>query len=404
MNIPGLEATGLMEAIDDRPRRILVITVVHDPRDSRIWFRQIDALLRRGWQVSYAAPLSDERPLTTDHLGPEERQRLRLIRLPRARGRNRLRAALSARSLVRREQGRHDVVLIHDPELLAATWGLQIPHLVWDVHEDTAGALAQKSWLPNVLREPVARAVRQAERWAEERFTLLLAETDYQQRFRKAHTVVPNAVVVPGDVLAPASEDRVVYLGSISEARGSHQLPQIGRMLRERTGGSVKLEVIGPTYDEQSTELMRSAHADNDLIWRGFLPADQALARLHGALAGLSLLQDTPNFRSSMPTKVVEYCAYGVPVITTPLPRAAQLVERGRAGLVVGWDSPHEVAAAVLELAAAKREAAEMGRRGHRLATAEYDWSRLSQRFLSELESVVGRSTARVERAQPSHA
>lgn len=399
----GLDASPLLEEIGDRPRRILVVTVVHDPRDSRIWFRQIEALLRRGWEVTYAAPISADRPLTTTHLTPEAIERLRLIQLPRAKGRNRVHAALRARSLLRREHGRQDVVLIHDPELLVATWGLRIPHLVWDVHEDTAGSLAQKAWLPNFLRIPTAWAVRQAERWAEDRFTLLLAETSYQERFRRAHPVVPNAVVVPGDVI-PASEDRVVYLGSITEARGSDQLPKIGRLLRERTGGAVKLEVIGPTYDEATTELMLAAHAAGDLVWRGFLPADEALGRLRGALAGLSLLQDTPNFRSSMPTKVVEYCAYGVPVITTPLPQAARLVERSGSGFVVPWDSPQEVAAAVFKLVSTKREAAEMGRRGHKLATAEYDWTRLSQRFLTELETVVVRSTSMIDRAQPSHA
>jgi hypothetical protein len=41
-----------------RTRSVLVMTVVHNPSDSRIWFRQIDALLRSGWHVSYVAPFS----------------------------------------------------------------------------------------------------------------------------------------------------------------------------------------------------------------------------------------------------------------------------------------------------------------------------------------------------------
>ncbi|MFD0395345.1 glycosyltransferase [Streptomyces nogalater] len=74
--------------------------------------------------------------------------------------------------------------------------------------------------------------------------------------------------------------------------------------------------------------------------WYGFLPNDRALARLSGALAGLSLLHDQPNYRHSRPTKVVEYMAHGVPVVTTPTPLAAELVERHGCGLVVPYRDP----------------------------------------------------------------
>jgi glycosyltransferase involved in cell wall biosynthesis len=372
-----------------QPLRVLVVTVVHDPRDSRIWFRQIDALLERGWHVTYAAPFSADAELATAHMNPETTHRLRLMTLPRARGRARLRAAMTVRRMLRRERGRHDVVLIHDPELLAAAFGLKVPHLVWDVHEDTAAALQQKDWLPAAFRGATAGIVRLTERWAEERFTLILAETSYQRRFRRPHAVVPNAVVVPEDV-PPVGEDRVVYLGSLTPARGSNQLPTIGRMLKSETQGRISLEVIGQTYDEATTNLMLEAHANQDLVWRGFLPADQALGRVRGALAGLSLLSDTPNFRHSVPTKIVEYCAYGVPVITTPLPTAARLVERSGSGVVVPWDDPQAVVDAVIRLSRQAGAAQEMGRRGYHLATTEFDWAHWSNVFADQLESVAG--------------
>ena len=69
---------------------------------------------------------------------------------------------------------------------------------------------------------------------------------------------------------------------------------------------------------------------------------------LDGALAGLSLLHDEPNFRHSMPTKVVEYMARGVPVVTTPLPAAAELARGHECGFVVPFGDPVAAAAAVL--------------------------------------------------------
>ena len=93
---------------------------------------------------------------------------------------------------------------------------------------------------------------------------------------------------------------------------------------------------MGATYPAELAEVRRrcpdapillpgiGAQA-GDLRWLGFLRSEEALARVSGSLAGLSLLNDLPNYRVSLPTKIVEYCVLGVPVITTPLPLASDL-------------------------------------------------------------------------------
>ena len=144
------------------PPRALVVTVVHHPQDSRIRHREIAALLAAGWQVTYLAPfVGHDLPVPAPDGG------LTCIDLPRASGRDRIPAARAARAAVRRLAPEHDVVLVHDPELLPATAGLGLDHLVWDVHEDPAGALVVKDWLPGPLRRPVAGAWRLAERLVE---------------------------------------------------------------------------------------------------------------------------------------------------------------------------------------------------------------------------------------------
>ena len=109
-----------------------------------------------------------------------------------------------------------------------------------------------------------------------------------------------------------------------------------------------------------------------------------------GALAGLSLLQDDPNFRHSMPTKVAEYMARGVPVITTPLPLAVDLVEPHECGFVVPFGGVPEAAAAALALREDPALRDAMGARGHAGARQYLRWPEDARAFVTQLEQWAG--------------
>lgn len=390
----------------------MVVSVVHTPLDARIHFRQIAALASAGWRVTQVAPWSDygiPPPAVPPRLSAEQDashpDRFRAVDVPRACGRRRLAAVLAARRTLNRLGPEADVVVVHDPELLLAVAGrvrrgrlrggfrtrqartdasgadTSGPAVVWDVHEDTAAALTDKPWLPSWLRPAARSATQVTERWAEKHLHLLLAEHAYKRRFACPHPVVPNVPVVPSRVVPP-DENRVVYLGRISAGRGVATLLVAAELL----AGEVTVELIGPA-DEDVRPAVERAAADGTVIWHGFLPNDQALNRVDGSLAGLSLLRDEPNYRQSLPTKVVEYLARGVPVITTPLPAAATLVDEHRCGWVVGFDDPAGVADAVRRLRTDPSGRRAMASRGREAVRRGYSWQQTAVRFVSHLET-----------------
>lgn len=374
-----------MMASELKPQ-ILVVTVVHHPEDARIRHRQIEALLDAGWSVTYAAPFTGFGVDQTRH------ENLNTRDLPRSHGRHRLKALMAARRLIRREARRHDLVLVHDPELLFTLIGSGVRNVVWDVHEDTAAALETKKWLPSILRKPAQFAVRSMERWAERNYTLLLAEYEYQDRFRRSHAVVPNSVR-PVPVLKPLANDRVIYLGSVTEERGAAALVAVAKQLKEKTGGECSLHVIGPANDAYSEELLTEASASGDLVWHGFLPQDRALPMLDGALAGISLLQNVPNYRHSMPTKVLEYMAHGLPVLTTDLPLPGRLVTGSGSGVVVPFGGVDQAVAALMLFFKDTDQAADLGARGYAIIAEHYNWNINSQEFIRDLEGAVTRTS-----------
>ncbi|GAA0375672.1 glycosyl transferase [Acrocarpospora corrugata] len=357
---------------------VLVMTVVHHPEDARILHRQIRALVDAGHEVTYAAPYTAR--------GVVPRPWVTGVDLPRAAERRRVTAVRAARQLFKSMRGKVDLCLVHDPELLFAVAGVRNrPPVVWDVHEDTPATLSLKPWLPAFLRPPTRFLARLLEGTAERHLHLLLAETAYAGRFRQAHLVVPNETWVPDSVSTPG-DDRVVYLGWLSEARGVREAVEVARLLRPHR---VAVELIGYA-DPQSRPLLAGAVEDGLLEWRDFMPNDEALKRLDGALAGLSLLHDEPNYRHSMPTKIVEYMAHGIPVITTPSPRAVELVERYQSGMVVPWQDPQAVAKAVLSLRDNTDERRGAGARGYAAARANHHWPNSARRFVAQLEAWAG--------------
>src|SRR6201990_1178404 len=267
--------------------RVVVCTIVPHPADARICHRQIRALLAAGHEVRYIAPVGLQ-DFETERAGLS----LQFTAVPRARGSRRAGAILAARSALAQHAGGADLMLIHDPELLLALPSRRRrPPVIWDVHEDTAAALSTKPCLPRPLRPPAAVAVHTAERMAERYVHLILAEHGYVTRFGRPHPVVPNTTYVP-DVPAPPDDDgrRGVYVGHLSPDRGTAEMIELARLLRPH---GVTVELIGPA-DGRARAQIEPAQAAGLLRWHGFVPNDQAMPMLDGALAGLSLLHDRP--------------------------------------------------------------------------------------------------------------
>lgn len=371
----------------------LVATIVHHPEDARILHRQIRALVEAGHTVTYVAPFRE--------CGVTPWDQIRSVDVPRSQGRDRLPSLRAARSALTRLAPEADLLLFHDPELLLAlpSKSKRPPVTVWDVHEDTPAALLTKPWVPEPLRRPLGRVVRGFERGAERRLRLLLAEEGYRSRFRGDHPVVPNTTDVPDVPLRPAGDDRVVYLGHVSMARGAREMVHMGRRLRDH---GVRLEVIG-NADAEVRPLLREAHQENALHWYGFVPNDRALRMAAGALAGISLLHDTDNYRHSLPTKVVEYMAHGLPVVTSPNPMAEALVSRrpeGRSGFVVPFNDGEAATRAVLELRDNEELRRELASTGHRIARTSYHWPVQARVFVKQLEEWVAQAGGTVRPRQ----
>ena len=316
--------------------RVLVCTVVHHPTDARIFRREIGALLEAGIDIDAIAPwpASD----TAD-------AHYRRFAIPRAVGRRRFGALRAARARVNALATEARVLIVHDPELLLVLPWRELRRLkvrvVWDVHEDLAAALANKAYLPRPARRVLVPLVHLVERWAERRATLLLAETAYQQRFSRTHAVVHNLPLVPAALPEGVRIRQAIYVGSITQARGLDEMLALAPALADH---GIALRLIG---EAQSASDREHIAATRNVIWNGAMPNADAMREVESSMVGLALLHDLPNYRHSMPTKILEYMASGTAVVATPLPLSREVIADD--GLVLGsFDGVAEAAAAAI--------------------------------------------------------
>lgn len=364
---------------------IVAVTCSHRGDDARIVHRQARVLLEHGHRVTLVSSDPGDESRRLDPPGLER------VFVPRATGRRRVGSWWAVRRALVSLRATADVILIHDPELIAVVTSARRGRAVyvWDVHEDYVAMAHDTVWIPTPFRSILASAVRAIEWYAKKRCRIMIAEDGYARRFRGA-PVVPNTTWVNDGPTDVDGDPRVVYVGRVSFDRGVRELVALGEELARRNGPRVV--VVGPA-DAECKTLITDAHARGVVEWRGALPNPEAMAVVRGALVGLSLLHDIPNYRVSRPTKVMEYLACGTPVITTPLPLAALMVADSGSGVATtawsGVDLVHEVADAVMAYAGSRSRRSAESHTGWQFVRDRWSWNSDGPRFVSVLEDLV---------------
>jgi glycosyltransferase involved in cell wall biosynthesis len=293
---------------------------------------------------------------------------------------------------------RYDVVQVHNPPdfLVVAALAPRLfgARVVFDVHD-----LASDMFTMRFERLPGAgladRMLRFVERSAAAASSAVLTVHEPYRRELASRGVPPEKVTVVmnslDERLLPASEPRaesegfrVVYHGTVTPHYGVDLLVQAAGLLRGRVD-DLRVEIYGE--GDAVARLREQARAlgmeDTVVISGTYLPQRDVLRAVQGAAVGV--VPNTPNRlnRFALSTKLLEYVALGIPVVSADLPTIREHfsddeVRYFRAGDAASLADALAATAADPARARARSEAA-------RRRYEHYRWTRSKRAYLDVL-------------------
>lgn len=359
--------------------RVVHLTTVHPPFDTRIFYKEARTLSRAGYSVA----------LIVQHERDEVIEGINIISLPKPQNRFERIFCLTWKAFHIALRLRANIYHFHDPELLLVGLLLKIftrAKVIYDVHEDVPQQILTKHWIPARFRRPVAMIFNLLEKrisgWLD---AVVTATEGIAEKFGKLDPVVvhnyPDLQMLPNSSVPKEGNQKVlIYVGGISRLRGALEMVRALEYLSHIE--DLRLDLIGRFEPPDLEKEIRILPCYQRVRVLGWLPWAKAWQLAQGATAGLVMFHPIPNHEKSLPNKLFEYMAVGLPVIASNFPLWKEIVEGNECGICVDPLNPEAIAQAIEYLITHPKEAQRMGQNGRRTVEEKYNWNKESEKLL----------------------
>jgi glycosyltransferase involved in cell wall biosynthesis len=224
----------------------------------------------------------------------------------------------------------------------------------------------------------------------------ITASPGYSQVMARRYRIAPPGVIrnIPESSMfssavgsengEPSAGDRhrlALYVGALTTGRGL----ELSIMALNHID-DVRLRLVGPArpaYLQELVQLAQTEGVSDRVEFAGAVSPDELIEAISEASVGLALIQPIClSYRMSLPNKVFEYVAAGLPVLGSDLPAIGALVNEHRIGLLAEPGEAEDVAAKLAEMLEPERNGAF--RDAVRTAAGELHWDREAERLADE--------------------
>ncbi|GGH01652.1 glycosyltransferase WbpH [Polaribacter pacificus] len=351
--------------------KIAHLTSVHPRYDTRIFVKECSALAEI---ENYSVYL-----IVADEKEDEIVNRVKILSVGKKKGRLK-RLVFSPRVVYKKAlEIDANIYHIHDPELIPA--GLKLKKkgkfVVFDAHEDFPKQLLGKPYLNKYIAKILALLIRLYEKRVFKKFDFIIAATPYIRnkvlKINKNCVDVNNYPIVEefsGTSVWEDKKDQVCYTGGLTEARGIWEMVESLSYLN-----TTKLALAGRFFELEFEKKVKTNKSWDKVNELGYLNRKEVALVYKNSKAGLVTLHPLINYLDSLPVKMFEYMAAGIPVIASDIKLWKSIIEENECGVCVNPIDTKSIADAIDYVIKNPNESERMGKNGRQAVLEKFNWN-----------------------------
>ncbi len=350
--------------------KVCHLTSVHTRYDTRIFLKECSSLATNGHEVSL---------IVADDLGDELKGGVKIHDVGKNNSGRLSRFTKTTRNVFRKAIGIDaDVYHFHDPELMPFAYLLKLKgkKVIYDAHEDLPRQLLSKPYLGKVSKKILSFLIEKIENFFASRFTAIITATPFiRDRFLKLnnHTIdINNFPIISEfeDFSEHPKKDEICYVGGLSQVRG---ILEVVKSLDNLN--SIQFNLAGLFNDANYEKKVKSQPSWSKVNELGFIDREGIKNVYSKSKIGIVTLHPIVNYLDSLPVKMFEYMASGLPVIASDISLWKSIIDESKCGICVNPLSPNDIAKAIDEMIQDPKALKTMGVNGRKAIVQKYNWS-----------------------------
>jgi glycosyltransferase involved in cell wall biosynthesis len=215
---------------------------------------------------------------------------------------------------------------------------------------------------------------------ARQHFYFIFTEDSYLSEYQ--NVVKPSAIVHnfahnqwlswPMPVLDSANPE-FFYAGVISNERAFVTMVEAVQILKTNYP-TIKLHLFGRSNLLNMNEFTNAESLKENIVFYGYTDQATAFEKAKNSFAGLALLKPVGDYSESYPSKIFDYMALGLPVITSDFELYRAVIEDNHCGFCQSpFDAP-KLAETMRWLIENSKKTKQMGENGREAVKKKYGW------------------------------
>jgi glycosyltransferase involved in cell wall biosynthesis len=364
-------------------KKVCILTSVHSPFDVRIFQKEARSLVKAGYEVTLIAQHDKEEIVDGVRIVNLQRQSNRIKRMTKT--------VWEVYQKARTVDA--DIYHFHDPELLPIGLILRKGKrcVIYDAHEDYPRLILSKHWIHHIIRKTLSSVFEFFEDYVAKRINAIVCATPYiLDRFKLINptSIDVNNFPIQTDFFSSSKEKTfsrsICFPGLIARSYGINELIGSIEVLH-----NVKLILCGPFESQAYADELKSMPGWKFVDYRGVIGHGEVVTILASCAVGVVTLLPSATNNYSLPIKMFEYMAAGLPVIASNFPLWKEIIEKNKCGICVNPLNPDEIATAINWVLQNPSDAAEMGRNGSKAVLEKYNWEVESRKLISFYEQLL---------------